>query len=121
MPKVFVLYTLYFTLLLFAGPFPALTQNDQPKTLTVVPIENQPSAVVISIFEDSFGFIWLGTNSGIFRYDGYDFLKYNYDPSDNSSIPQNFFFLCFLEDEEVNLWIGSENDLIYFNRATGAF
>lgn len=121
MSKVFILCTLYFILFLLTGQLPVQAQDDHIKTLTVVPIKSQPSAVVVSVFEDSYGFIWLGTTSGIFRYDGYEFLKYNYDPKDNFSIPPNFVFSCFLEDENGNLWIGSENDLIHFNRATGEF
>jgi len=103
------------------GRISVQAQKDEVRTLTVVPLDGQPSAVAQSVFEDSFGFIWLGTSSGIFRYDGYEFVKFTYDPSESNSIPDNFFFNCFLEEEDGNLWIGSDNDLIHFNRATGKF
>ena len=63
-------YILCCTILLLPGLYKATAQNDPIKALTVVPLKGQPSAVAMSVFEDSFGFIWLGTTSGILRYDG---------------------------------------------------
>ena len=36
---------------------------------------------------DKSGQIWMATdNNGLMRYDGYEFKKYSYDPSDSTSI-----------------------------------
>lgn len=44
------------------------------------------SNVVKSIFKDKTGFIWLLSESGLTRFDGYTFKKFKHDLSDSSSI-----------------------------------
>src|ERR1700733_15021864 len=37
---------------------------------------------VFSIAQDNFGFLWLGTTSGLYRYDGYDLKSYRHLDND---------------------------------------
>ena len=37
---------------------------------------NLPSILVKSVFQDSSGFVWIGTDGGLIRYDGYSFFTY---------------------------------------------
>jgi diguanylate cyclase (GGDEF)-like protein len=62
----------------------------------------------LSIFQDSRGFIWIGTEEGLNRYDGYDFTVYKHDPKDPSSLPDNTIW-AIDEDENGDLWIGTGN------------
>lgn len=41
------------------------------------------------IFQDESGFIWLGTENGLNRYDGYGFRHFHYIPGDTTSINNN--------------------------------
>ncbi len=107
-------------LLSITFPNNTLAQNNDIESLHVFPLQGQPSAVVMSIFEDSYGFIWLTAESGIYRYDGYEFLKYSYDPSDTSSVPSKRI-MSIMEDRDGNLWLGATNALILFDRATETF
>ena len=43
----------------------------------------------ISIIQDSNSFLWIGTNSGLNKYDGYAIEKYKWDPNNEESIPGN--------------------------------
>ena len=59
-----------------------------------------------SIIQDRRGFLWLGTSTGLLRYDGYTFKRYSHDPSDSTSISGDYVWsLC--EDSSGDLWIGT--------------
>src|SRR5437773_3796901 len=45
-----------------------------------------------SVLQDSRGFIWIATNYGLNRYDGYNFKVYNYDPADSNSISPDWYY-----------------------------
>jgi signal transduction histidine kinase/ligand-binding sensor domain-containing protein len=62
---------------------------------------------VISIFQDSRGFMWFGTQDGLNRYDGYNFVVYRNDPNELNSLGDNRI-RAIVEDPLGNLWIGTE-------------
>ncbi|MDC3260237.1 hypothetical protein OAU66_01645, partial [bacterium] len=43
-----------------------------------------------AVVQDKQGFIWIGTQDGLNKYDGYSFTTYYHDPEDSSSICDNF-------------------------------
>src|SRR5262245_13612759 len=72
------------------------------------------------IFQDSRGFIWIGTRDGLNRYDGYKFIIYRYDARDSSSISDDFV-ADIAEDSSGNLWVATKNGLNEFHRNTSTF
>ena len=62
------------------------------------------------ILEDDNGFLWVGTQDGLNKYDGYSFRVYKSVPQDPTSIPNNFI-KCIKKDSDGNLWIGTQNGL----------
>ncbi len=70
---------------------------------------------VLCIFQDSRGFLWIGTYSGLNRYDGYTVKVYKYDSDDESSI-SNDGIRGICEDNDGNLWIGTNGGLNKFIR-----
>lgn len=61
-----------------------------------------------SIIQDKYGFIWIGTEEGIARYDGYRITKFKYNGTP-TTIPSNNIS-CLLYDNE-QIWIGTWNGL----------
>jgi ligand-binding sensor domain-containing protein/signal transduction histidine kinase/AraC-like DNA-binding protein len=75
---------------------------------------------ISSIVQDRIGFIWLATQKGLIRYDGYEFNTYRQDVNDSSTISNNKINIIF-QDSEHQLWIGTANGLNLYNAATGTF
>ena len=60
----------------------------------------------LDIFQDSRGYLWIGTQDGLNRYDGYSFKVYKHDPDDPTSLSHNSI-LEIAEDSKGFLWIGT--------------
>ncbi len=70
--------------------------------------------------QDSRGFIWIGTKDGLNRFDGINFVKYNYTPGDTVGLQSNLIN-CLLEDNQGNIWIGTKQGLTVYNYYTNDF
>ncbi|MEP1489827.1 MAG: two-component regulator propeller domain-containing protein [Algibacter sp.] len=75
---------------------------------------------VNTLFVDSFGYLWIGSNNGLYSYDGNNLTSYQLDVFNPHSIPNNGIN-SIIEDDNKNLWIGSESYLIHFNRKEKKF
>lgn len=74
-----------------------------------------PGFRISSLIEDHEGYVWIGTKDvGLFRYDGYAFTSFSYDPSDPFSLAGNDVFFVF-EDSRNMLWVGTDNALCYYH------
>ncbi|MBT8450123.1 MAG: diguanylate cyclase, partial [Gammaproteobacteria bacterium] len=72
--------------------------------------EGLPSLEVSSIYQQSNGFMWFGTSRGASRFDGYEFKNYQYNPSSESHISNNF--VIQIDGDSIgNIWIATENGL----------
>jgi diguanylate cyclase (GGDEF)-like protein len=60
------------------------------------------------MFQDHAGFLWLGTDNGLFRYDGARFVEYG--RADGLTNP---YILAIQEDAHGRLWIGTSGGLFY--------
>lgn len=72
------------------------------------PREGLPSSSIYAVIRDRRGFMWLGTSEGLIRYDGYDFMQFQHDPDDPSSISGDGVYALY-EDEDGYIWIGTDN------------
>lgn len=75
---------------------------------------------VTCVFQDSKGFVWIGTQDGLNRYDGYEFTHFKNNPKDKKSISNNIIWtIC--EDKFGNLWVGTQDGLNRYSRKTHTF
>ena len=76
---------------------------------------------ITTVFQDSKGFIWIGTQDGLNRYDGYGFREYKHDNEDSLTISGNFI-RSIVETPEGNIWIGTkDHGISIWNRKTDKF
>lgn len=92
---------LFFSLLLLVNNFlPA-----QNYTLSNWTIDNGLSCNdATDLFQDEDGFMWIATEHGLNKFDGYSFQNFRYQPGDSTSIGANYINSIF-EDEKGNTWV----------------
>lgn len=67
-----------------------------------------------SIFKDSRGFVWFGTNYGLNRYDGYQVKVYKQNRNDSTSISFNSIGEI-QEDADGNIWLRSNESYAVYD------
>ncbi|HEX7325327.1 MAG TPA: two-component regulator propeller domain-containing protein [Rhodanobacteraceae bacterium] len=80
-----------------------------------------PQATVTAIVQDAQGFLWMGTQDGLARFDGYEFLAFQHHRHVANSLADNFV-TALATDPRGGVWIGTQvGGLDHFNPATGKF
>ncbi len=76
---------------------------------------------ISALLQDSRGFVWIGTQGGLHRYDGQDIKVFVHSPNNPSSLPDNFI-TALAEGPAGTVWVGTNNDyLVRLDMATGRF
>ncbi|KAA5827735.1 response regulator [Algibacter amylolyticus] len=76
---------------------------------------------IISIINDSNGFLWIGTQDGLNRFDGNTFKIYKHRLNDSLSISGNFINKL-IENIDGTIWIATANNgVCYYNPKTDSF
>ena len=65
---------------------------------------------VETLFQDSKGYIWIGTNDGLCRYNGYEFKVYRMEEDSENSLINNYI-LDIKEDVDGNIWVATTDGL----------
>ncbi|MFB9052734.1 two-component regulator propeller domain-containing protein [Formosa undariae] len=109
-----------FIIVLFFNVLLCFSQTDK-SSFHQLNIQGSPfNKKVNALYEDSVGFLWIGTETGLYRYDGNNLVEYQNNVFDKNSIPNNSIN-SITEDLNQNLWIGSESFLIFYNRKLNKF
>lgn len=78
------------------------------------------SSLINCIVQDKYGYIWVGTEYGLSKFDGYRFTNYLHDEKDTTSITDNIIS-ALLVDKKGELWIGSAKGLMRYNYESNNF
>lgn len=106
--------------LLLSFPYLVLAQSN-PFTFQRFTTEHGlPSNMIRDIVQDHEGYIWLATEDGLVRYDGYKFWTYTNIPGDTFSLSENRVQKLFV-DYKGDLWIGFKSNLDRYNPACNCF
>lgn len=96
-------------------------QDNDIRFETISVEQGLSQSTVLSIVQDQHGFIWIGTNDGLNRFDGYDFLVFEHEPENQRSLSDNTILSLFV-DHRGELWVGTDGGgLNRYNRLTGEF
>ena len=75
---------------------------------------------VTRVIQDRQGFIWIGTQAGLNRFDGYRVTVFKNDPGNPHSLLDNYVQALY-EDANGRLWVGSKGGLDRYDPSTGGF
>jgi len=76
---------------------------------------------VTAIVQDDLGYLWIGTNNGLNRYDGRTVKSFKADPFDLSSLPDSKITTLY-KDKRGYIWIGTQHHgLCYYHPETETF
>lgn len=77
--------------------------------------------IVTALAQDGDGFIWVGTQGGLSRWDGYRFKNYQQDSNNPRSLPDSFVAVLHT-DRRGRLWVGTSSaGLAMYDKATDQF
>ena len=99
-----IAYWTHLTVILLFSILQAQNDGLRFKQLTIE--DGLSQSRISAIVQDSKGFIWVGTEDGLNRYDGYEFKLFHFDPNDTTSIADNVI-LALAADDSGNVWIGT--------------
>ena len=77
-------------------------------------------SLVYSIFQDRYGYVWIGTQDGLNRFDGSEFKVFKNDPFDSTTLTHNWVW-SVQEDEQGNIWAGTFQGLCKYIRNEDRF
>lgn len=78
-------------------------------------------STVYCIMQDSYGFMWFGTQNGLNKFDGYNFTIYKNVPFDSLSLSDNWV-QALLEAKDGTIWVGTHSGGVFeFDRNSETF
>ena len=81
--------------------------------------EGLPSTVRC-VYTEPKGFVWIGTNAGLGRFDGQKLRKYVHRQEDVHSLPHNYIHQI-TEDIQHNIWILTDGGIAQYRRSSDDF
>lgn len=72
------------------------------------------SGLITCICQDIYGYIWIGTEFGLNKFDSYRYTAYHHDRRDSTSIPDNEIASLFV-DKAGQLWVGGSKGLARYD------
>lgn len=75
---------------------------------------------ILALLQDRNGYIWIGTEDGLNRFDGYSFKKFFQHGNDSVGL-YNDYIWSLLESKDGKIWIGHSNGISYYDPEVNTF
>jgi class 3 adenylate cyclase/ligand-binding sensor domain-containing protein/predicted metal-dependent HD superfamily phosphohydrolase len=94
-----------------------ISQNNDIKFNNFTINEGLSQSFVTDVLQDNKGYIWVATQDGLNKFDGYKFIKFEHNQKLDYSLPNNYVHDMFLDDEGF-IWLATERGLSRLNPKT---
>jgi signal transduction histidine kinase/ligand-binding sensor domain-containing protein/DNA-binding response OmpR family regulator len=84
------------------------------------PNDGLSNSHISQIYQDSQGYIWIATENGLNKFNGYHFTVYSQQPNDSTSLQGNYIYNV-LEDSRGTFWVASMDGLLQYDRQKDTF
>jgi diguanylate cyclase (GGDEF)-like protein len=81
----------------------------QPFIASVLDEKVVSSGVISALAFEKSGLLWIGTQNGLLRFDGYSTLPFGHEARDPGSLAGDYV-RCLVVDQEQRLWVGTQSD-----------
>ncbi len=98
----------------------AFGQGDARNFRSISVDKGLSQSTVYTVAQDPLGFIWMGTQDGLNRYDGKGFAVFRPSKTDPNSI-QSYNIRCLVTDQKGRLWIGGNEGVSLYDYHTNKF
>ena len=82
-----------------------------------IPADGLSQGTIQDVIQDSQGFVWIGTQDGLNRYDGNKFTVYRHEKNNPNSLTHSVIRGLF-EDSSQHIWIATDHGLNRFDSQT---
>ena len=110
MNKKYIIYMLLLIILLITTNIVYVSAYNNINFKNITSEDGLSQGTVETIIQDDQGYIWLGTNDGLCKYNGYEFKIYKHDEELENSITNNYI-VDIKQDNSGNIWGGTANGL----------
>ena len=117
--KCYIGRLLTFVLIFLSGCFYP-SQAVAEKTRILTPDNGLSNSHIIQIYQDSKGYIWIATENGLNKFNGYSFIVYSERENDSTALKGNYVY-SVLEDSRGIFWVGTMRGLFQYDRNTDSF
>ncbi|MFW6129279.1 MAG: two-component regulator propeller domain-containing protein [Candidatus Aminicenantaceae bacterium] len=107
-------------LVIFSSFMNLEAQQDSIEFERISQEEGLSQGSVFCILQDKRGYIWIGTEAGLNRYDGYNIKVYTPEAENPNSLSNNYIYTLY-EEHQGNLWIGTDSGLNKYVREKDQF
>ncbi len=98
----------------------ALLVRSIAQTGVFLPSERFSSMLINDLCQDCYGYIWIATDYGLNRFDGYHFTTYYHRSNDSTSLGSNIITQLY-QDSQHRFWVGTRSGLYRYDQATDRF
>ena len=116
--KFLSLCVLFFIIVII--PLPAAPVPEHFRFDSFTPEDGLANSSVSGIVQDGEGLIWIATQAGLNKFDGYTFTHYEHDPFNTNSLSHNLVQTMYLDSDD-SLWLGTYGGLNHFDPVSESF